>query len=664
MNYNELNLWEYKKMKTLSYFAVGLLLLSSFAALSIGEEAAVDKKTIDIQFLEPIVLRSEGYVELNVEGANARLYHAGEPILPVHTTSLSFPFGTKIVDIECETGEVKSMVLSDKIAPAPKPVIQGMSANALEPEMDQTIYNSDTLFPSGWFNYYTGGGLDANNEHKTFFTLRVYPVRYSPAMDTIYYVENLNLKITYDEPDTDPFPENSAYDMVIIAPLMFSADLQELIDHKNSYGMNTILKTTEEIYSEFSGVDKPEQIKYFIKDAIESWNIKFVLLVGGLKSPLFGIPKDDQNQGTRDWHVPVRYTNHESMDDVYDPGFISDLYYADIYDGEGEFSSWDSNGDGVFAKWKENSPMGIDTLDFYPDVYVGRLPCRNSYELNIMVNKIINYEKEPADSSWYNKIVAIAGDSHDDSEGYIEGELICDKILETYMTNFTPTKLYASNKEVSSVYTPVTSNIMREISAGCGHLLFDGHANPYSWTTHWPGEFDSMIKPDGGIDIHHFPMLRNSDKLPVCVVGGCHTAQFNVSFLVALNDRDNSKHMWTYGFPALECFNWWLTRKVGGGAIASIGNTGLGIGWVGGESDLNGDGVAEPVCMEGLGGYQQILFYKSFVENGSDFLGEAWGGAHSQYLNAFPGMDAFVDSKTVEQWVIIGDPSLKIGGYP
>ena len=213
-------------MKTLSYFAVGLLLLSSFAALSMGEEAAVDKKTIDIQFLEPCVIEGETYIELDVEGANARLYHAGEPMLPMHTKTLSFPFGTKIVDIECETGEVKSMVLSDKIVPAPKPVIRGMGKGVPDYEENELIYNSDSLLPDDWFSYHTGGGLDSNNEHKTFFTLRVYPVRYSPAMDTIYYVESLNLKITYEEPDTDPFPENSAYDMVIIAPSKFSGELE------------------------------------------------------------------------------------------------------------------------------------------------------------------------------------------------------------------------------------------------------------------------------------------------------------------------------------------------------------------------------------------------------------------------------------------------------
>jgi len=648
-------------MKNLPYFIVGMLLLSGFAALVIGEESGFDKeKTVSIQFLEPKITKNGMYMELNIEGANAHSYHADEPILPVYTTSLSFPFGTKIVDIKCEKGKVESMVLSHKIAPAPKPVIQGTSANVLEREMNITIYNSYNLFPDGWFEYYTGAGLDANNEHKIFLTLRVYPVRYNPAMDTIYYVENFDLKITYEEPDADPFPENSAYDMVIIAPSIFSDDLQDLVNHKNSFGVNTMLKTTEDIYDQYPGVDKPEQIKYFIKDALDNWDIKYVMLVGGLKSSLFGNSKDDENQGTKDWYVPVRYTNHQGSDGSYDPGFISDLYYADIYDGGGSFSNWDSNGDGTFAKWNENSLIGRDNIDFYPDVYVGRLACRNNFEVKIMVNKIINYEKEPADSSWYDRILFVAGDSHNDSDSFdfIEGELTCDKILGTYMTDFNPIKLYASYKDTDPQHTPEPANFLREMSTGCGFLLFDGHAKPNSWSTHW------LFRSGGGwtkdIAIYDFPNLQNGGKLPVCVVGGCHSNQINVTLLATLLDKPK---MWTYGEPTPECFSWWITRKIGGGSIATIGNTGLGIGWVGGESDLNGDGIDEPVCIEGLGGYQQILFYKTYSESGSGILGEAWGGAQREYLDAFPGMGDFVDAKTVEQWLLLGDPSLKIGGY-
>jgi hypothetical protein len=57
------------------------------------------------------------------------------------------------------------------------------------------------------------------------------------------------------------------YDMVIIAPEMFSDALQLLIDHKNSVGIQTFLETTEDIYSMYDGRDKAEQIKYFILDS-------------------------------------------------------------------------------------------------------------------------------------------------------------------------------------------------------------------------------------------------------------------------------------------------------------------------------------------------------------------------------------------------------------
>ena len=45
------------------------------------------------------------------------------------------------------------------------------------------------------------------------------------------------------------------YDMVVIAPAVFSAALQPFIDHKNGRDVLTFLKTTEDIYSEYGGRD-------------------------------------------------------------------------------------------------------------------------------------------------------------------------------------------------------------------------------------------------------------------------------------------------------------------------------------------------------------------------------------------------------------------------
>ncbi|GAF74717.1 unnamed protein product, partial [marine sediment metagenome] len=53
---------------------------------------------------------------------------------------------------------------------------------------------------------------------------------------------------------------SSNYDMIIITPEKFVSNLQPLVNHKNSYGINTLIKNVEGIYEEYEGRDKAEQI--------------------------------------------------------------------------------------------------------------------------------------------------------------------------------------------------------------------------------------------------------------------------------------------------------------------------------------------------------------------------------------------------------------------
>ena len=660
-------------MKSLPYFVVGLLIISSFAAVGIGKEASIfQEKTIkekpllsDFSNLKITTTKINdiNYAELSLDGSEGYLYQAGEPILPISRTLLTLPFATKIIEIKCETSEIKTKQLSNKIIPAPNLVIQGLEDQEEVYEMDSTIYESSELYPSNWYEIFTGAGLDDNNEHKTFINIRYQPVRYSPATDTLYYTDSIKLKIKYEEPSTNPFPETSTYDLVIIAPQTFKSDLNALVTHKNRFEIKTTIKTTEDIYKEYSGVDKPEKIKYFIKDAIETWGVTYVMLVGGMKSLIFGQARDDQNQGTKDWHVPVRYTNLRDQGSVYDPGTISDLYYADIYNSTGGFSSWDTNEDGIFARWSMFVGKN-DILDLYPDVYIGRLACRNRQEVKAVVTKIVDYERHKHRSNWFDNMMVIGGDSHDDSStNFLEGEVSCDFVLERYMTEFAPIKIYASNKDTSNP-VPKAVDIIGELnSEGCGHMLFEGHGNPGVWDTHYPGEFEDEQGNRvwvGGIGVNDFSGMSNKLELPVCVIGGCHNSQFNVTIL-ATTDPDE-EFMWTHDEPVGECFAWHLVRMSGGGTIASIGNTGLGYGAIGERGDIDGDGENQPDTLESVGGYQIRVFYKS-IDEGNDILGDAWGGAIRKYLDTWPGMEDQTDCKHAQQWPILGDPSLKMGGY-
>jgi hypothetical protein len=289
--------------------------------------------------------------------------------------------------------------------------------------------------------------------------------------------------------------------------------------------------------------------------------------------------------------------------------------------------------------------MEKDELDLIPDVYVGRLPCRNEFEVKIMVDKIIDYERNAYGKEWFKRTVVVGGDNFPDpNTNYYEGEVVTQKALD-YLDEFEPVKVWASQGPVDP------RSIKKAVGNGCGFLFLHGHGSPISWSTHKPGDFDKWCR---GLRISNIPFFFNKG-LPVTVIGGCHTAMFNISIL---------NHPWTHGIPAPEGLSWWLTRKISGGSIATLGWTDFPVATPGEEGDLDGDGINEPDCVEGGYGYMGLRFFHAYGEKGMEILGECWGDAVKTYATTFDCMKTRWDGHTVEGFVLLGDPSLKIGGYP
>jgi len=424
---------------------------------------------------------------------------------------------------------------------------------------------------------------------------------------------------------------NLLFDLLIITSENYTETLQTLKEHKENIGISTKIATLNEVYENmfWQGRDKAEKIKFFIKKAIDEWSIKYVLFVGDFRT------------------IPVRYCHNADILGFFEPFFISELYYADIYDENGDFSSWDANNNGVFGEWTGNIAEDSN-IDLYPDVYVGRLACRNIIEVRIMVDKIIKYETKSSNQEWFNKIVVVAGDTYPESinpdwKGN-EGEENTIKILQN-MSEFEAVKLWTSDGSFSG-----PRDVIQAINEGCGFLYFDGHANPYSWSTHPPNDAEKWID---GLSVLTMSFLRNREKLPICVVGGCHNLQFDVH-LTKLKDDP-----WYYYTWIPECWGWKLTRKIGGGSIATIGCTGLGMTKEDKES------------FSGAGDYLEPTFFYEIGMNNTNVLGEAWGNTITDYLNKYPidwntpaAWDYAIDAKTVQQWALLGDPSLRIGGVP
>ncbi len=426
------------------------------------------------------------------------------------------------------------------------------------------------------------------------------------------------------------------YDLLIIAPDVFLDYLQPLVVHKNKHDIKTIISTVEEIYTQiyFKGKDDAEKVKYFIKDAIEQWQIKYVLLVGGRK---------DQGK-TETWWVPVRYSYlSRPYDNWSETKFLTDLYFADIYDSKGNFSSWDDNDNYIFGEWPVNQ-TALDVPNLYPDVCVGRLPCSNIYDVKLIVNKIIDYETSTFDDSWFKKMVVVAGDTYPEETDYIDGENYTQQALDI-MSDFQPVKIYSSLENLK------TKNIVKAINQGCGFIFFSTHGGPGSVSTHPPNNSEEWI---GRFGLRNMPFLINYNKLPVCTAGsGCFVSMFNAS----LGHTD-----WVYwhGIPynIPRCWSWSLVRKPFGGCIGVIGSTAF--------------SHESPDIDRGVGGCEwlDIHFYEQYAKNNFTILGECWANTVNIFLQNFSinwsdksnSGDAII-AKNCQQWLLIGDPSLKIGGY-
>ena len=432
-----------------------------------------------------------------------------------------------------------------------------------------------------------------------------------------------------DTTETQKTMMSTDYDMVIIAPETFSASIQPLITHKNSHGINTFLKTTEEIYSTYDGRDNAEQIKYFIKDAIETSGIQYVLFVGGHKGQLFS------------WYVPVRIVH--LADGARYTEYVSDLYYADIYKEDGSFEDWNSNGDDLIAEW------GKDSFDLTPDIAVGRLPCRTPKEVNLIVDKIIEYETMPFDESWFHQFVVAGGDSIPNSGDPFpcEGEAVCDEAISV-MNGFLGRKLYVSDMSLVD-----STDFIAAWNQGSGFALYSGRAGPSSFLT-----YDSSGNPITPFQVKQIDQLQNKGKYPVFIIHGCMSGKFDVTILNIIKFLLKQPNI-EFSDVAFDCIGWDMVKLKDGGAIAAIAPTSQ--CWI--ESgDSNNNSI--PDIVEAASGFLSLEFLRVYAEEGIDTLGTMHMKAIQNYVTVFPVHSNKIDCKTIQEYGLIGDPSLKIGGYP
>jgi hypothetical protein len=598
------------------------LFIGVFPALAQTSKGSVKTVEWRADFSLPILKQNGEYTEVVLNEANGVMTKEGCPMMPMFSKTFEFPLGTRITSVEVIPSEIQTKSVEKQVRPVPSKQKIGDMIVPVKGIINQTVYNSAEAYPSSWYRLTTGAGLNTHNDHVLFVCFHITPVRFLPKDQQLQYISHLTVRITVEGPASTPLQPYSDIPLVIIAPSEFSQLLQPLVEHKNSSGVPTRLVSVEDIYSTFSGRDNPEKIKYFIKHAIDDWNTQYVLLVGDMKK------------------LPIRVT-YASW---WEANLLSDQYYADIYDSNHEFCSWDDNDNNRFGEIDQNG-NDIDGVDLYADVNVGRLACSDATEVSTVVNKIITYEQETFNQIWFKRIVLAGGDTFPLSRGappfVYEGE-ITNTMVAQNLPGFDTTYLWTS-KHTLHAFT-----FNWAINQGAGFVSYAGHGFEHGWGTYRPNAVTNTLI------FYYTPFvnnLRNGNKLPVIFFDACLTAKldFNVTDLQNYYPKIANMLVRIFGLsnnPSdfYTCFAWSFLKKEGGGGIATIGSTRTAYTWV------DKDGVY------GGAGYLDVHFFKAYQEG--VHLGQMLTSSQNDYIN-----NVDKDFFTIEEFMLLGDPSLMLGGY-
>jgi len=327
------------------------------------------------------------------------LSEPGSPLLPNVPIYLLLPnkainYEIKIIDYDYEI-----INLDKKIYPAqlPRPISEKKEIPFVP--INEKVYNSE-IYPQEIFKKLPLG-IKSNFK---IAPLILYPLQYLPKENKLKFYKKITLEITcetdekeelfltpsqyqtflpeieyliFNKEDIKRFSPNiksiqNEIDYLIITTDALIPYFNPFINWQKKKGLKVDIKSTAYIQNNYPGRDLQEKIRNFVIDNFNNRGLKYLLLAG-----------DNAQVPARRCRVVVSGTTGD---------IPCDLYYGDLQ------WSWDGNGNNLFGE------MGSDTVDLFADIYVGRVSCENSNEVNTFINKTLTYEKNPP-TDYLNKVL-------------------------------------------------------------------------------------------------------------------------------------------------------------------------------------------------------------------------------------------------------------------
>ena len=433
------------------------------------------------------------YYRLLIPG-HTPTYDEGKPQRPVFSKLITIPPGAgyrvKISEIATTVIDPGKEKIKAILFPAQASQVKNGDQQKQKFIFDKAVYSSQGIIPSDTVSIeYLG--RSGNNE---LGTLNIYPVRYNPLKNQIDLIISMKIEITfsaltnsgtrslinqsslsdllpdkgllnYNPAEVVPGYSEQALKMVILTDTIFKKQLAPLLKWKTQKGFKVSVLYRGTGLAGNSTTELKDTLTKIYKSATTSDPPpEYLLIVGDIN------------------RIPTWTPSGSS-------GNSTDMYY-------GEF-----NGNG----------------DYIPEMYIGRLPVADTFELSSVVKKIIQYEKfEFADTNnFYRRAMATAGNDTNFIK-YMNGQV--HYAVTNYLTkenNIDEFHIsYPASAEVSSM-----DSVKKVINNGVSFINYSGHGSSDGWLftatgTNYYLKFSDVAR------------LTNRNMYPFVISNACRTAQF------------------------------------------------------------------------------------------------------------------------------------------
>ena len=484
---------------------------------------------------------ASGYSEINMMDFGSTLI-PGEPMLPSKTFLVGLPPGGKVVSVDLLSENCEEITGSYNIKPAPP--IFGDENTETNWNVNIDIYSSTESYPTKVYEYIGMGQM-----RKYYIAMiRFSPFSYYPADGKLVLHNSITMRINYkiveevsDELLADAVmddvalecitnyadiahlyqftsvpPKEQTYDYVIITTSSLVSSLSGFQTWKTNLGYSVKIDTLSNITTNYPATDTQKSIRDFLVANYASWGIKYVLIVGSHSTiPMRTCYPDPTNH------------NNDGQHDI-----PTDYYYADLT------GTWDSDGDGFYGE------RGNDSVDFTPEVWIGRIPVDVGTTVTNICTKIKNFE-QTAYTGWKKNAMllgAVYSYYNEDHSGNPrwDGAEVGEQIRTNLLTSFSCTTMYEKAGLAPCTYTctyPLTNaNIIAQWGSTTGWGIVDWAA--HGWYTSASKKVWSWDDGDGvpetyvSGEITYPIMIQNSDytslnnnKPPIVFAASCYVAR-------------------------------------------------------------------------------------------------------------------------------------------